>query len=195
MKDIKFNIVDRVYNATLKGSHGIAIAQLKIMIIGVILLLFIGCGSKKTITQSDKKEKTDTELTDNSLINKKIEQENQYANTSMKERIVTMYGMQMVPVTVGKDTVKVPFSYPVEKEESRDISVSNFIWRLNVQDSIQNAIDLKYKDTINEKDKNISELKESKMIYQIALLIISIVLVVVLILYFSAKIKIGRFNI
>lgn len=51
--------------------------------------------------------------------------------------------------------VVIPSSYPLKSEIERDIQIKNFIWRLNIQDSIQNAINLKYKSQLDEKDKQI----------------------------------------
>ena len=63
---------------------------------------------------------------------------------------------------------------------------------MNTRDSIQNAVQLEFKGILEEKEKKITELKESTMIYQIALLIVSILGIVMLVLYFIAKIKAKR---
>lgn len=155
----------------------------------ITLLVFTGCGSKKTVTQSETKEKTDIELTDNSKINTKIEQEQQYVNTNTKERIVTFYGVRMVPYPIGGDTVLIPFPYPIQKEENRDISEQACQQKKSIQDSIQNAIDLKYKSQINEKDKKINEFKQSTFMYQIAAALSTVIVIIILILYIKAKQK------
>ena len=67
---------------------------MKKYIIVLFVLLLFGCGSKKISSNTDIKENTDLELTDNSVIVTKVEQEKQYINTDINERIVTMYGVQ-----------------------------------------------------------------------------------------------------
>lgn len=159
----------------------------------VILLIFLltifGCGSKKIASQSETKEKTDVEFTDNSVITSKVEQEKQYINSTTNERIVTFYGVRFDTIEVAGKPVIIPIYYPERKEEDRTINTDNFIWRINTRDSIQKAVTLEFKGTLESKDKKITELKESTLIYQIALLILSIVLLYVLVFLISTRKK------
>lgn len=150
------------------------------------------CGTKKISTNTNVKEKTEFELTDNSIISTKVEQEKQYTNTTTNERIVTMYGVRFDTIYQDGKPYIIPITFPTQKEENRDINVENFLWRLNTQDSIRKAVSLEFKGTLEGKEKKITELKESTMIYQISLLIISILGITVLVLYFTAKVKSRR---
>lgn len=165
-----------------------------ILTLGLILFFATGCGSKKISTQSESKESTEFELTDNSVITSKVEQETQYINTDIKERIVTFYGVRFDTIEVGGKPFIIPIYYPERREEDRNINTENFIWRLNTRDSIQNAVQLEFKGTLEEKDRKITELKESTIIYQIALLIISIFGITLLILYIISKVKMKRLS-
>jgi len=159
-------------------------------IILLLILFFVGCGSKKTVSQSQTKEKTEYELKDNSIITSKIEQEKQYINTDISERIVTIYGVRFDTIEVEGKPYIIPIYYPERKEEDRNINIDNFIWRINTQDSIKKAVTLEFKGTLESKDKQIIELKESTIIYQIAILIISLLGIFIFILYIRSKIKI-----
>ena len=160
-----------------------------ILLAALIIFFATGCGSKKITTNTDVKEKTEVELTDNSIISSKVEQEAQYTNATTNERIVTMYGVRFDTIQVEGKPFVIPIYYPEQKIEDRTINVDNFIWRMNTQDSIRKAVSLEFKGTLEGKEKKISELKESTMVYQIALLIISIFGITVLVLYIIAKIK------
>jgi len=160
-----------------------------ILLAALIIFFATGCGSKKISTNTDVKEKTEVELTDNSIISSKVEQEAQYTNATTNERIVTMYGVRFDTIQVEGKPFVIPIYYPEQKIEDRTINVDNFIWRMNTQDSIRKAVSLEFKGTLEGKEKKISELKESTMVYQIALLIISIFGITVLVLYIIAKIK------
>jgi len=160
-----------------------------ILLAALIAFFATGCGSKKISTNTDVKEKTEVELTDNSIISSKVEQEAQYTNATTNERIVTMYGVRFDTIQVEGEPFVIPIYYPEQKIEDRTINVDNFIWRMNTQDSIRKAVSLEFKGTLEGKEKKISELKESTMVYQIALLIISIFGITVLVLYIIAKIK------
>lgn len=162
------------------------------VILLIFLLIISGCGSKKISTQSESKESTNLELKDNSIISSKVEQEKQYTNTTTNERIVTMYGVRFDTIYQDGKPYIIPITFPTKKEENRDINVENILWRLNTQDSIRKAVSLEFKGTLEGKEKKITELKESTMIYQIALLIISIFGIIVLVLYIIAKIKSRR---
>jgi hypothetical protein len=162
---------------------------MKTKIFILFALLLIGCGSKKISTKTDIKEKAEFDLTDNSVISSKVEQEAQYTNATTNERIVTMYGVRFDTIQVEGKPYVIPIYYPEQKIEDRTINVDNFIWRMNTQDSIRKAVSLEFKGTLEGKEKKISELKESTMVYQIALLIISIFGIIVLVLYIIAKIK------
>lgn len=159
-----------------------------IILLSVIVLFFAtGCGSKKTVSQTETKEKTDVELTDNSTIVTDITQEQQLVNTSIKERIVTMYGFQMVPVYVDGDTIYTPVYYPLQSEEEREILISKLTEYLQQRDSIQNAIELELKGMLEVKDKQISEIKESKIILHIAISLLAVLGIIVSILYIRAR--------
>lgn len=160
-----------------------------ILLAALIIFFATGCGSKKISTNTDVKEKTEVELTDNSIISSKVEQEAQYTNATTNERIVTMYGVRFDTIQVEGKPFVIPIYYPEQKIEDRTINVDNFIWRMNTQDSIRKAVSLEFKGTLEGKEKKISELKESTMVYQIALLIISIFGIIVLVLYIIAKVK------
>ena len=162
---------------------------MKKYIIVLFVLLLFGCGSKKISSNTDIKENTDLELTDNSVIVTKVEQEKQYINTDINERIVTMYGVQFDTIYQDGKSYIIPIYYPVQKIEDRNINVENFIWRINTQDSIRNAVTLEFKGALESKEKKITELKESTVIYQLALLILSIIGILILVLYIIAKVK------
>lgn len=158
------------------------------IIIFIAALFFIGCGSKKSVSQSQVKEKTDIELTDNSIINTKIEQEKQYIDTHIKERIVTLYGVRFDTIYVDGEPVVTPTSYPVKKEEEREILIEMIKEYASKRDSIQNDIELKYKSQLDEKDKKILESKESTQALQVSILIGSIaVLALIFISIFGRK--------
>lgn len=160
---------------------------------GLLLIFFLpGCGSKKISTNMDVKEKIDFELTDNSVISSKVEQETQYTNATTNERIVTMYGVRFDTIEVAGKPYIIPIYYPEQKIEDRTINVDNFMWRMNTQDSIRKAVTLEFKGTLEKKEKKITELKESTIIYQIALLILSIFGISILVLYIITKIKAKR---
>lgn len=166
----------------------------KYSIMLIFLLIISGCGSKKISSQSESKESTDLELTDNSIITSKVEQEKQFINTDIKERIVTFYGVRFDTIEVAGKPFIIPIYYPERREEDRNINTENFIWRLNIQDSIRNAVTLEFKGTLEKKDKKITELKETTIIYQIALLIISIFGITLLVLYIISKVKMKRLS-
>lgn len=160
-----------------------------ILTLGLILFFATGCGSKKISSQSEIKENTEFELKDNSIHTSKVEQETQYINTDISERIVTLYGVRFDTIEVAGKPFIIPIYYPEQKIEDRNINTENFIWRINTQDSIRKAVQLEFKGTLESKEKKITELKESTMVYQIALLIISIFGIIVLVLYIIAKVK------
>ena len=164
----------------------------KHLIMYVIILGLLSCGSKKISTNMDVKEKIDFELTDNSVISSKVEQETQYTNATTNERIVTMYGVRFDTIEVAGKPYIIPIYYPEQKIEDRTINVDNFMWRMNTQDSIRKAVTLEFKGTLEKKEKKITELKESTIIYQIALLILSIFGISILVLYIITKIKAKR---
>ena len=164
----------------------------KYCILLVMIFGIFSCGTKKISTNTNVKEKTEFELTDNSIISTKVEQEKQYTNTTTNERIVTMYGVRFDTIYQDGKPYIIPITFPTQKEENRDINVENFLWRLNTQDSIRKAVSLEFKGTLEGKEKKITELKESTMIYQISLLINSILGITVLVLYFTAKVKSRR---
>lgn len=159
------------------------------IIILIAALSLIGCGSKKSVSQSQIKEKTDIELTDNSKINTKIETEKQYVNTGTKERIVTYYDVRFDTIYKDGEPVVIPMPYPVKKEEDREISEQMEIWKISVQDSIQNAIELKYENDLKEKDKQISEFKESTQALQISILIGSIAVLALILTFIFGRNK------
>jgi hypothetical protein len=148
----------------------------------VCVALFVECGSKKSIAQSETKEKTDIELMDNSKINTKIEQERQFINTDTKERIVTFYGVRFDTIYQQGRGYVIPIYYPVKTEEERDIHTQSLLDKLSVRDSTQKEIELRYKNQLEEKDKKVLESKESTQVYQISLLVVSITALLFLIL-------------
>ncbi|WP_352422264.1 hypothetical protein [Proteiniphilum sp.] len=143
----------------------------QIVIIIFLLLLIPGCGSKKFTSHTDKKENTDISLVDNSTVVKNIEQEKQYVDTHTTERIITYYGVKLVPHLVNGDTVYVPVSYPERKEEERDINEQAEIWKTRVQDSIRNAIDLQYRSEIEKTEKKISKYNNQNVVILLLILI------------------------
>ncbi len=163
-----------------------------ILIITLIAFFATGCGSKKITSNTAVKEKSELELTDNSIMSSKVEQETQYTTATTNERIVTMYGVRFDTIRVEGRPYIIPVSFPIQKEENRNINVDNFIWRINVQDSLRKAVTLEFKGTLEAKDKKITELKESTMVNQIALLILSIIGFSILVFYIIAKIKTRR---
>lgn len=154
-----------------------------------LFLLFISCGSKKTVTQSDRKEDTNIDYTDNSKKQSDIVLEKQYVNTNTKERIVTMYGVHFDTVYVDGKPILIPFPYITNKEEIRDINTENFLYRLHVKDSIENAISLRFKGSLENSEKEIKELKETQIYYQIAFLVISIIGLLFIVIYIVRKIR------
>ena len=164
-----------------------------ILTLGLILFFSTGCGSKKISSQSESKESTEFELTENSVITSKVEQEKQYINTDITERIITFYGVRFDTIEVAGKPFIIPIYYPERREEDRNINTENFIWRINTQDSIRKAVTLEFKGTLEKKDKKITELKESTFIYQIALLIISIIGITVLVLYIRIKVMMKKY--
>ncbi|MEA4918154.1 hypothetical protein [Proteiniphilum sp.] len=159
----------------------------QVIILLSILLLLAGCGTKKFTSHTDRDEKTKFSLVDSSTIVKNIEQEKQFVDTHTRERIVTYYGVKLVPHLVNGDTVYVPVSYPERKEEERDINEQTEIWKTRVQDSIRNAIDLQYRNNLKEKEKKVSEIKESTILWQVGSLVASIAAFILLILYIWQK--------
>ena len=164
----------------------------KCIILFIFLFAVLGCGSKKISNNIQSKENTDLDLTDNSVIISNVEQEKQYINTDISERIVTMYGVQFDTIYQDGKSYIIPIYYPEKKIEDRNINTENFIWRLNTQDSIRKAVSLEFKSDLENKDKKITELKESTIIYQIALLIISIIGITVLVLYIRIKVMMKK---
>jgi CRISPR/Cas system-associated protein Cas5 (RAMP superfamily) len=165
---------------------------MKKYILITLAFILLACGSKKISTNSNIKEKTEFDLKNNSVSSSKVDLEKQYTNATTNERIVTMYGVRFDTIQVAGKPYIIPISFPTQKEENRDINVENYLWRMNTRDSIQNAVQLEFKGILEEKEKKITELKESTIIYQIALLILSILGIVMLVLYFIAKIKAKR---
>lgn len=165
---------------------------MRYFILFVMIFVIFACGSKKISTNTDVKEKTEVELTDNSVVTSRVDQETEYVNTDIQERIVTMYGVRFDTVQVEGEPYVIPIYFPEQKIEDRTINVDNFIWRLNTQDSIRKAVSLEFKGTLEEKEKKITEFKETTIIYQTALLIISIFGITVLVLYIIAKIQARR---
>lgn len=154
--------------------------KVKLIILFSILLLF-SCGSKKTVTQSERKEDAKIDYADNSKKKSDVELEKQYINTRTKERIVTMYGVHFDTVYVDGKPIIIPIPYITNKEEIRDISTENFLYRLHVKDSIENAISLRFKGKLELKGKELKEMKETTIYYQIAVLIVSIIGIVLLV--------------
>lgn len=152
-----------------------------ILLAGLILFFLTGCGTKKTASQSEKKEKTGIELTGNSTVNTKVEQEKQYVSTNTKERIVTLYGLRVDTIYQDGEPVLVYTSHPLQKDEEREISMQGLIEIITRQDSVQNAIELKYENDLKEKDKRISEFKETRTLYHIALIVLGAGLILALI--------------
>ena len=165
--------------------------KFKLIILFSILLLF-SCGSKKTVTESERKEDTNIDYTDNSKKKSDVEIEKQYINTNTKERIVTMYGVHFDTVYVDGKPIIMPIPYITNKEEIRDISTENFLYRLHVKDSIENAISLRFKGKLELKGKELKEMKETTIYYQIAVLIVSIIGIVLLVLYIISRTKLKK---
>ncbi len=165
--------------------------KVKLIILLSILMLF-SCGSKKTVTESERKEDANIDYTDNSKKKSDIDLEKQYVNTNTKERIVTMYGVHFDTVYVDGKPIIMPIPYITNKEEIRDINTENFLYRLHVKDSIENAISLRFKGKLETSAKEIKELKETKIYYQIAVLILSIIGLVLVVLYIISRTKLKR---
>src|SRR5690554_3212748 len=130
-----------------KAKHRVWFA---ILLIGLVAFFASSCGTKKSLSESERKEDTKIGLTDNSNIVRDIEQETQYLNTNIKERIVTFYGVRFDTIQVDGQTIIVPTYYPEKKEEDRDISEDNRLWRVSTRDSIKNAVKLTYRSQIDE---------------------------------------------
>lgn len=162
----------------------------------LLILLFVfslfSCGSKKTVTKSEKKEDTNINYTDDSKSVTDIDATKQYVTTNTKERIVTMYGVHFDTVYVDGKPIIMPIPYITSKEEIRDINTENFLYRLHVKDSIQSAITLRFKGKLELNEKEINELKETTIYYQIAVLVIAIMGIILLIIYIISKAKLSR---
>lgn len=156
---------------------------MKKYILITLAFILLACGTKKISSNTDVKEKTEVELKDNSIISSKVEQEKQYTNAITNERIVTMYGVRFDTIQVEGKPYVIPIYYPEQKIEDRTINVDNFIWRMNTQDSIRKAVSLEFKGTLEGKEKKITELKESTLVYQAAVLLFGILFISLLIGY------------
>lgn len=162
------------------------------LIASFLLLILMSCGSKKTFTQSEKKEDIKIDYTDNSKKKSEVEIEKQYVNTNTKERIVTMYGVHFDTIYIDGKPIIMPIPYITSKKEIRDINTENFLYRLHVKDSIENAISLRFKGKLELKGKELKEMKETQIYYQISFLVLSIIGLIFLVLYIIARTKLKR---
>lgn len=133
----------------------------------LLSLLLIGCGSKKVTSNKNVIEDTNTEVTDTSTIVSKIENEKQYITTDIKERIVTMYSVRFDTIYTEGERIITPIVFPSQTEEYRDITTSNYVWKLKTQDSIQNAVELRYNNKLIENEQTIEKLSNQKGVYQL----------------------------
>ncbi len=157
-----------------------------------ITLSLLSCGSKKTVTQSEKKEDVKIDYTDNSEKKTEVDLTKQYINSNTKERIITMYGVRFDTLYVDGKPIITPIQFIINKEEIRDINTENFLYKLNVKDSINNAIRLEFKGRLENSSKEIKELKETKIYYQIAVLIISFIGLLFSVLYIVSRAKLKK---
>ncbi|WP_019539222.1 DNA-binding domain-containing protein [Proteiniphilum acetatigenes] len=126
-------------------------------------------------------------LKDTSQIHTRIDREKQYADTRTRERIVTFYRTRTDTVFLDGDTVVVPYYFPERREEERDISRQDMQWSLHIRDSIQKAVELKYKTQSQEKEKQKSEYSGTRVIYHLALLVTGMALLLLIILLLRRK--------
>lgn len=133
----------------------------------LLSLLLISCGSKKVTSNKNVIEDTNAEVLDTSTTVSKIEGEKQYITTDIKERIVTMYSVRFDTIYIEGERIITPIVFPSQTEEFRDMSTSNYVWKLKTQDSIQNAIELRYNNKLIENEQTIEKLSNQKGAYQL----------------------------
>lgn len=129
-----------------------------LIVVTLVLLFLFSCGSKKVTTDYQHKEDTTVEVKDTTTTVSNIESEKQLITTDTKERIVTMYSVRFDTIYVEGERVITPIIFPTQTEEFRDITTSNYVWRLKMQDSIKNSLELKYANRLDEKEKTITKL-------------------------------------
>lgn len=136
----------------------------------LIVFFLLGCGSTKTVTKKDTEGKEDVTIVDNTTKVSDISSEQQFLSTETKERIVTLYSVRFDTIYVDGERTILPIVFPTQTEEFRDINTSNYVWKIKMQDSIKNAIEIKYKTELKEKDEKIKQHKESKSLLSLILL-------------------------
>lgn len=163
------------------------IAWTIIMILFLVWFFATGCGSKKNLSETETKEDTEIELTDNSSIMSDITREKQYIDTTIKERVVTLYGLRVDTIHVDGEATLVYTSYPLEKEENRDIQSSELRDLYQKRDSIQNEINYRMQRAIDAREKELVELKESKKILHSAIGLLAVFGIILTILYIRVR--------
>lgn len=138
----------------------------------LIVFFLLGCGSTKTVTKKDTEVKEDVTIVDNTTKVSDISSEQQLLSTETKERIVTLYSVRFDTIYVDGERTILPIVFPTQTEEFRDINTSNYVWKIKMQDSIKNAIEIKYKTELKEKDEKIKQHKESKSLLSLILLFV-----------------------
>lgn len=138
----------------------------------LIVFFLLGCGSTKTVTKKDTEVKEDVTIVDNTTKVSDISSEQQFLSTETKERIVTLYSVRFDTIYVDGERTILPIVFPTQTEEFRDINTSNYVWKIKMQDSIKNAIEIKYKTELKEKDEKIKQHKESKSLLSLILLFV-----------------------
>ena len=157
------------------------------MILFLVWFFATGCGSKKNLLETETKEDTEIDITDNSSIVSDITQEKQYIDTAIKEHIVTLYGLRVDTIYVDGEATLVYVSYPLEKEENRDIEISELRDYYNKRDSIRNEIEVRLKGMLELKDKKLSEVKETQKILHSAIGLLAIFGIIVTVLYIRIR--------
>lgn len=140
---------------------------MKYVITIVLSLLLLSCASSKTATNRNVDEETSIEAKDTSTIVSKVEMEKQFISTDIKERIVTMYSVRFDTIYIEGERIITPIVFPSQTEEFRDVSTSSYVWKLKTQDSIQNAIELRYNNKLIENEQTIEKLSNQKGAYQL----------------------------
>lgn len=157
------------------------------MILFLVWFFATGCGSKRNLAETETKEDTEIELTDNSSIVSDITQEKQFIDTAIKERIVTLYGLRVDTIYQNGEPVLIFTSHPLKTEENRDIEISELKDYYNKRDSIQNEIEIRLKGMLELKDKKLSEVKETQKMLHSAIGLLAVFGIFVTILYIRIR--------
>lgn len=151
-------------------------------------ILLLSCGSKKKVTTDIHiKEDTNIEVRDTTTKVSNIEHEKQFITTDTKERIVTMYSVMFDTLYVEGERIITPIVFPSQTEEFRDISTSNYVWKLKMQDSIRNAIEIKYVNQLEEKEKTITKITAKNKVIRITYILLMMIYIAWIIIVYRKR--------